>query len=74
MGALFSERLNAARWPAPRSPIAWTRSSTTGLAPHGVRGREAPSESLRRKPEDDPARPKLVVTEPGVGYRLRAGD
>ncbi|MDQ2800127.1 MAG: winged helix-turn-helix domain-containing protein, partial [Armatimonadota bacterium] len=26
---------------------------------------------LRRKIEDDPARPHLVVTEPGVGYRLR---
>ena len=29
---------------------------------------------LRRKLEDDPARPKLLVTEPGVGYRLRADD
>ena len=27
---------------------------------------------LRRKLEDDPARPRLIVTEPGVGYRLRA--
>jgi two-component system KDP operon response regulator KdpE len=26
---------------------------------------------LRRKLEDDPARPMLLVTEPGVGYRLR---
>ncbi|HQY30417.1 MAG TPA: response regulator transcription factor [Thermomicrobiales bacterium] len=26
---------------------------------------------LRRKLEDDPARPSLIVTEPGVGYRLR---
>jgi two-component system KDP operon response regulator KdpE len=27
---------------------------------------------LRRKLEDDPTRPRLLVTEPGVGYRLRA--
>ena len=27
---------------------------------------------LRRKLEDDPARPRLLVTEPGVGYRLRS--
>ncbi len=26
---------------------------------------------LRKKVEPDPARPKLLVTEPGVGYRLR---
>jgi two-component system KDP operon response regulator KdpE len=29
---------------------------------------------LRRKLEDNPARPKWIVTEPGVGYRLRTGD
>ncbi len=27
---------------------------------------------LRQKLEDDPARPKLIQTEPGVGYRLAA--
>jgi two-component system KDP operon response regulator KdpE len=28
---------------------------------------------LRRKLEDDPARPRWIVTDPGVGYRLRVG-
>jgi two-component system KDP operon response regulator KdpE len=36
--------------------------------PHYVRVRMA---ELRKKIELDPARPKLLVTEPGVGYRLR---
>jgi two-component system, OmpR family, KDP operon response regulator KdpE len=26
---------------------------------------------LRKKLEAEPARPRLLVTEPGVGYRLR---
>ena len=26
---------------------------------------------LRRKIEPDPARPRLLVTEPGVGYRMK---
>lgn len=36
--------------------------------PHYVRVRMA---ELRKKIEIDPARPKLLITEPGVGYRLR---
>lgn len=28
---------------------------------------------LRRKLEDDPARPRLIITEPGLGYRLASG-
>ena len=27
--------------------------------------------TLRRKVEDDPARPRLLLTEPGVGYRMK---
>ena len=30
--------------------------------------------NLRRKIEPDPARPHYLITEPGVGYRLRADD
>jgi two-component system KDP operon response regulator KdpE len=30
--------------------------------------------NLRRKVEQDPARPRLIVTEPGVGYRAELGD
>ena len=29
---------------------------------------------LRHKLERDPTRPRLLITEPGVGYRLRDGD
>jgi two-component system KDP operon response regulator KdpE len=36
--------------------------------PHYVRVHMA---ELRKKVEIDPARPRLLVTEPGVGYRLR---
>jgi two-component system KDP operon response regulator KdpE len=28
--------------------------------------------SLRKKLEADPARPRLIGTEPGIGYRLHA--
>ncbi len=29
---------------------------------------------LRKKLEADPARPRFIINEPGVGYRLRAPD
>jgi two-component system KDP operon response regulator KdpE len=43
-------------------------NGAAGVEAHHVRGHMA---ELRKKIEDDPARPKLLVTELGVGYRLR---
>src|SRR2546428_7318623 len=30
--------------------------------------------NLRRKIEADPTRPQLIITEPGVGYRIRSEE
>ena len=41
-----------------------------GAQPHYLRVYMA---QLRQKMEADPARPRFLITEPGVGYRLRTG-
>ena len=43
--------------------------TAVGPQPHYLRVYMA---SLRKKLEADPARPRLLLTEPGVGYRLKA--
>jgi two-component system KDP operon response regulator KdpE len=43
-------------------------SGASGVEAHHVRVHMA---ELRKKIEEDPARPKILITEPGVGYRLR---
>ena len=61
-------------------PLVSSTSSNGGLGP-GPQGsgpfsfRDGaydPVNYLRRKLEADPTRPRLIVTEPGVGYRLKA--
>jgi two-component system KDP operon response regulator KdpE len=41
--------------------------------PHDLAKLRVFMNQLRRKIEDDPAQPRYIVTEPGVGYRFR-GD
>jgi len=43
-------------------------NGAAGVEAHHVRVHMS---ELRKKIEDDPARPKILITEPGVGYRLR---
>jgi two-component system, OmpR family, KDP operon response regulator KdpE len=43
-------------------------NGAAGVEAHHVRVHVA---ELRKKIEDDPARPRILITEPGVGYRLR---
>jgi two-component system KDP operon response regulator KdpE len=45
---------------------ALVRSYRSSPLPSGLQ------EALRRKLERDPARPRFLLTEPGVGYRLAA--
>jgi DNA-binding response OmpR family regulator len=53
-----------------RAEIA--RRLAHGTAPADVRACDAHVKNLRRKIEEDPARPSRVVTVRGVGYLLRA--
>jgi two-component system KDP operon response regulator KdpE len=43
-------------------------NGASGVEAHHVRVHMS---ELRKKIEEDPARPKILITEPGVGYRLR---
>jgi two-component system, OmpR family, KDP operon response regulator KdpE len=61
---------NAGRMLTHRQILAEVWGPGRGDETHYVRVYMA---SLRRKIEDDPARPRLLVTEPGVGYRLKDG-
>ena len=56
---------------------------TQGLLPQRVWGPERVGEGwllrnvvkrLRRKPGDDAANPRYIVTEPRVGYRMAGGE
>ena len=67
---------------AARSPCeACWQAARPCRSPHGGLGTAHVADTrylrivigqLRQKLEDDPAQPNLIVTEPGVGYRLRA--
>jgi two-component system KDP operon response regulator KdpE len=59
---------NAGRMLTHRQILAEVWGPGRGDETHYVRVYMA---ALRRKIERDPARPRLLVTEPGVGYRLR---
>jgi hypothetical protein len=53
-----------------RGPSALTAIANAAAFQIDIRALRVYVASLRRKLESDPARPKHVVTEPGVGYRL----
>lgn len=64
--AFFAQ--NAGRLLTHRQILTEVWGPTSVYQTHNVRVHLA---ELRRKIERDPSRPKLIVTEPGVGYRLR---
>jgi two-component system KDP operon response regulator KdpE len=50
---------------------------TTALGPHYADALEylrTLINQIRRKLEPEPRRPRFIITEPGIGYRLRADD
>ncbi|HUS64030.1 MAG TPA: response regulator [Kofleriaceae bacterium] len=59
---------NAGRMLTHRQILTEVWGAARGNETHTVRVHMA---NLRRKIERDPARPRLLLTEPGVGYRLR---
>jgi len=59
---------NAGKLPTHRQILTKVWGPAYAHQTHNVRVHLA---ELRRKVERDPSRPKLIVTEPGVGYRLR---
>jgi two-component system KDP operon response regulator KdpE len=42
--------------------------------PEDTRNLRVCLKNLRQKLEPDSARPRYIVTEPGLGYRLRVGE
>jgi two-component system, OmpR family, KDP operon response regulator KdpE len=70
-GMLILLAKNAGRVLTHRQILQEVWGSQFGTQSHHVRVHMA---ELRKKIEDVPARPKLIVTEPGVGYRLRASQ
>jgi hypothetical protein len=61
---------NAGKVVTHRQILREVWGSASGHETHTVRVHMA---ALRRKIEADPARPRLLLTEPSVGYRLREG-
>jgi two-component system KDP operon response regulator KdpE len=62
--------LNAGRTMTHRQLFAQVWARQHGDAQQNLRVHVA---SLRRKLERDPVRPRLIITEPGVGYRFESG-